>query len=337
MEQYLPLFIAFLAAGLLSSFFLKELLSYLATNDILDAPNTRSNHTKATPRGAGLAIIGAFLCIAVVFGLYGVTNQYGIVVLGTSTFILAAISWADDIAPLSIRARLLTQIAVIVFSTLYFNFADASDQFMPTWLGVILFATFWLWFMNAYNFMDGIDGITLVETLSISVGVILCFLLKEETPLIVFVLVVLCGAMLPFFLWNWHPAKMFLGDVGSIPLGYILGVCLFLMAFDGLWAAAIILPGYYFADSGITLLKRAVNREKIWQAHSKHFYQIAVRNGVPHNVIVRYIALCNLALIALACLTVLYPESSENLIFVAICTSCGFLYFLKHARAKHNG
>jgi UDP-N-acetylmuramyl pentapeptide phosphotransferase/UDP-N-acetylglucosamine-1-phosphate transferase len=108
------------------------------------------------------------------------------------------------------------------------------------------------------------------------------------------------GTALGFLVWNWYPARLFLGDVGSVPLGFALGWLLLQAAVAGYWAAALILPLYYLADATITLTRRALRGAKIWQAHREHFYQQAVAQGRDHGAVARAIAIGNIILIALA-------------------------------------
>jgi UDP-N-acetylmuramyl pentapeptide phosphotransferase/UDP-N-acetylglucosamine-1-phosphate transferase len=111
---------------------------------------------------------------------------------------------------------------------------------------------------------------------------------------------VLAAAAIGFLAWNWHPARIFLGDSGSVPLGYLLGWLLLRLAGEGLWAPALILPAYYWADATLTLLKRAARGEKIWQAHRQHFYQQAVQGGASHAQVAMMIVTANLCLIIAA-------------------------------------
>ncbi|MDH3702467.1 MAG: glycosyl transferase, partial [Alphaproteobacteria bacterium] len=114
-------------------------------------------------------------------------------------------------------------------------------------------------------------------------------------------------AALGFLRFNWHPARIFLGDVGSVPLGYLLGWLLLQAAAAGYWAPALILPLYYLADATITLLRRAARREKVWQAHREHFYQRAVQNGRSHARVSLAVLAANVVLAALALVAVAQP------------------------------
>ncbi len=116
---------------------------------------------------------------------------------------------------------------------------------------------------------------------------------------VIYGLALLAGA-LGFLWWNWHPARIFLGDVGSVPLGFLIGWLLLVLAKNGHWQAALILPLYYLADATITLIRRALRGEKVWQAHREHFYQQAVRRGLSHADVVRHVLALNLVLVLLA-------------------------------------
>ena len=108
------------------------------------------------------------------------------------------------------------------------------------------------------------------------------------------------AAALGFLRWNWHPAKIFLGDVGSIPLGYLLGWMLLQLAASGSWAPAIILPLYFFSDATLTLLRRMMQGKKFWHGHREHFYQLAVSSGLRHDQVSWIVCVANLFLIMLA-------------------------------------
>ena len=108
------------------------------------------------------------------------------------------------------------------------------------------------------------------------------------------------AAAVGFLWWNWHPAKIFLGDVGSVPLGFLVGWLLLTLAAHGQWAAALILPLYFVADASLTLVRRALRGERVWEAHHQHFYQQAEERGMRHDQIVHLVLIANLLLVALA-------------------------------------
>ncbi len=288
----------------------KALLHY----GVVDKPNARSNHARIVARGGGLAIVATLLA----GGAY-IAAPWQVM---AGIFLLATVSFLDDVRSLPAWLRLVVQMGVValcIASPTLFSGAIISEL-LPLWLDKLLVGLLWLWFINLYNFMDGIDGITAVETLCICAGV--GFIVGSELSLVV------AAAVFGFLPWNWHKARIFLGDVGSVTLGFVVGFLLLQLAHVDYFAAALILPAYYLADSGVTLLRRIVRGEKFWQAHSTHFYQRAVRAGKSHATVVRRIALVNGGLVALALLS----RESFMLAWVALGISVilvvGFLLYL---------
>jgi UDP-N-acetylmuramyl pentapeptide phosphotransferase/UDP-N-acetylglucosamine-1-phosphate transferase len=186
--------------------------------------------------------------------------------------------------------------------------------------------------------MDGIDGLAASETIAICMGIMLVTALTGSfgSQLSLSALIVLAAAA-GFLWWNVHPARIFLGDVGSVPLGFLLGYLLLQMARAGYPHAALILPAYYLCDASITLARRAWRGEKIWQAHSEHFYQQAVRSGKRHDVVVRIINGVNILLIGLACLASLYPDSGWMYLAIAygmVLAVLGFAFRIPRAERE---
>jgi UDP-N-acetylmuramyl pentapeptide phosphotransferase/UDP-N-acetylglucosamine-1-phosphate transferase len=137
----------------------------------------------------------------------------------------------------------------------------------------------------------------------------------------------LAGAAGGFLVWNWAPSKIFLGDVGSVPLGYVLGALLLATAADGFWAVALILPAFYLADATITLIRRLLRGEKVWHAHREHAYQHAVHAGLSHGRVASWVAGLNVVLIACALVAargVVLPA----LLFAAAAVMAVWLYFV---------
>jgi UDP-N-acetylmuramyl pentapeptide phosphotransferase/UDP-N-acetylglucosamine-1-phosphate transferase len=216
--------------------------------------------------------------------------------------ILAVISWLDDVrGGMPVAARLTIQVIAVAVALLAFQ--DAALVFqgvLPLSLDRLAAAFLWLWFINLFNFMDGIDGITGVETVALGVGLAMVAWLAGLAAPQVALPALLAAAALGFLAWNWAPAKIFLGDVGSIPLGFVLGWLLLITAMQGQWLAAAILPLTYLADATITLVRRLMRGDNIWRAHRAHFYQRAVAAGETHAAVAAKVLICNLALIGLA-------------------------------------
>jgi len=288
----LPLY-AFLASLAATALAVRLVLGFLRRRQILDHPNERSSHSRPTPRGGGLAVTPVVLLGWLLLGATGLLLSGQWVVMAGALALLI-LSWQDDRVSLSARTRLLAHLAAVLAGLYALPAKELVFQgWLPFWADRAAAALLWIWFLNLYNFMDGIDGITGIETLCIAGGL---WLLSPAQPQAA----VLAGAAVGFLLWNWHPAKIFLGDSGSVPLGYVLGWLLLRMAGDGMWAQALILPAYYLADATITISKRALRGEKVWQAHRLHFYQRAVQGGASHSLVALLILISDIALVEAA-------------------------------------
>jgi UDP-N-acetylmuramyl pentapeptide phosphotransferase/UDP-N-acetylglucosamine-1-phosphate transferase len=286
-----------LAAGLGALAATRAALAYLRRRRILDRPNHRSSHTIPTPRGGGLGVVPPILAVWAVLAATGTgTGWVWPAIVGAG--LLMAASWIDDRHPLPALPRFLLQAAAVSGALLALPPQTLVLQgAVPPAIDRVLTGLVWLWFVNLYNFMDGIDGITGVETVSLGAGIAAVAALSgAATGLIPFALAA-GAAGLAFLAWNWHPARLFLGDVGSIPLGFLLGDLLVHLAGAGQWAAALILPALYLADSSITLARRLMRGERIWQAHRQHFYQQPVKSGHRHDRVVLTVLGANLVLI----------------------------------------
>jgi UDP-N-acetylmuramyl pentapeptide phosphotransferase/UDP-N-acetylglucosamine-1-phosphate transferase len=272
------------AAGLATIVATRRVLAFLKQRQILDLPNERSSHKLPTPRGGGLATTPILAAITLALGWFHASAGLGM--LGLGALVLLAISWADDRKGLPPLPRFLCHACMIAaFLALVPARMTLFGDLLPLWADRLAAGIAWLWFVNLYNFMDGIDGITGIETASLGLGVALAASVASGLTMLDIIPAGLAVAAIGagFLVFNWHPAKVFLGDSGSIPLGYVLGGLLLLLAMQGQLAAALILPGYYLADATITLARRALNGEKVWQAHRKHFYQRAVQGGKRHD------------------------------------------------------
>jgi len=279
-----------LATGLLTCLTTRLLIPILAHREILDCPNERSSHQVPTPRGGGVAVIGSTLLAWVVFartesmpsGVFGI-------VLGA--VLLAAVSWFDDLRGLSPIVRLLAQAAAVAVGIVVLP--GPRDLFYLAAIGLV-----WIWWINLFNFMDGIDGLAGTEAAAIGASLLLfAGVGAGADPALRTLAAVVTGAAIGFLVWNWSPARIFLGDIGSVPLGYVLGFLLLDLAARGRWTIAVILPLYFLADATITLVRRLLRGERVWQAHREHFYQHAVRRGLGHAAVVKRVIAADLVLI----------------------------------------
>ncbi len=268
---------------------------------VLAKPNLRSSHRVPTPQGAGIAVIAATLVAAgAIMVLAGVSPlKIPAVVFGTTLFI-AAVGFVDDLQSIPVLPRLLLQavaVGVIVFTV--------PDEFRifyaaPLWIerGFVLLAG--LWFVNLVNFMDGLDLMTAAEAVPVSAVIVLLGWLGEVPASTTIIAAALCGALLGFAPFNRPAAKIFLGDVGSLPIGLLLGWGLLQLAWHQQFAAALLLPLYYLTDATVTLARRVINGEPFWTAHRTHYYQQATDNGFTVWRVVAEVFALNILLAVLA-------------------------------------
>jgi UDP-N-acetylmuramyl pentapeptide phosphotransferase/UDP-N-acetylglucosamine-1-phosphate transferase len=268
----------------------------------LARPNARSSHRIPTPQGAGVAVIAATLVVALVWAAWsGVAIPPALVV---ATVLIALVGFADDIVSLPVLLRLVLQAAAV--GAVVFTTPDTLRilPVLPLALerGLILLSG--VWFVNLVNFMDGLDLMTVSEVVPITVALVLLGWLGDLPLSAALVAAALCGAMFGFAPFNRPVAKVFLGDVGSLPIGLLLGWCLLELAWHHQVAAALLLPAYYVADSTVTLFRRIARREPFWSAHRSHFYQRATDNGFTVSRVVGEVFALNLLLALLAVMTV---------------------------------
>jgi UDP-N-acetylmuramyl pentapeptide phosphotransferase/UDP-N-acetylglucosamine-1-phosphate transferase len=281
-----------LATGLFSCIATRILIPVLSYRNLVDRPNERSSHVVPTPRGGGIAVVGGVLVAWLVLAQVGLVQPEAMrIALGA--VLLAAVSWVDDLRNLSPLTRLIAQGAAVAIGL----------SALPglTTLSSIVTALLWIWWINLFNFMDGIDGIAGSEAVAISTGLLIFALVGVgANPGLAILSAPVIGAAIGFLVWNWSPARIFLGDVGSVPLGYMLGFLLLKVAASGHWKIALILPLYFLADATITLVRRLLRGERVWRAHREHFYQEAVRRGLGHAAVVRRVIAADLLLIGCA-------------------------------------
>jgi UDP-N-acetylmuramyl pentapeptide phosphotransferase/UDP-N-acetylglucosamine-1-phosphate transferase len=264
----------------------------------LARPNARSSHRIPTPQGAGIAVIAATLLVASLLAAW--TNTVIPPTLVAATVLIALVGFADDIMSLPVLLRLVLQAGAV--GAVVFTAPEAARiaPSLPLALerGVILLAG--VWFVNLVNFMDGLDLMTVSEVVPITAALLLLGWLGELAWPTVLLAAALGGAMIGFAPFNRPVARVFLGDVGSLPIGLLLGWCLLQLAWHQHLAAALLLPAYYLADSTVTLFRRIARREQFWAAHRSHFYQRATDNGFTVSRVVAEVFALNLLLAWLA-------------------------------------
>jgi UDP-N-acetylmuramyl pentapeptide phosphotransferase/UDP-N-acetylglucosamine-1-phosphate transferase len=283
----------------------------------LARPNARSSHKIPTPQGGGLAVILAVVIAlganVLLVGPEWATASFpsfgdsigDLLPLGAAVVLLTIVGAVDDIFPLSPMLRLGVQTVAVALTVFTMPDGLRALPIVPVPVERIAEVVAGLWFVNLVNFMDGIDWMTVAETVP-STACLFIFALFGAAPALAGpVALALCGAVLGFAPFNRPAAaKLFLGDVGSLPIGLLLFWLLLQLAGSGHLAAAMLLPLYYLADATITLLRRLARGERITEAHRSHFYQLAVIRGLPVLTVVQWVCAVNIALALLAALSI---------------------------------
>ena len=237
-----------------------------------------------------------------------------------AVLLLAAVGCLDDIFSLGTVPRLLVQ-GIAVGIVLVALPADMRVlPWLPEWLERGLLFVGGVAFVNLVNFMDGIDWMMVVEVVPITAGVALIGVLEPLPAEAVPVALALGGAMIGFAPFNRPVARLFLGDVGSLPIGLLVGWLLVLVASAGHLAAAVLLPLYFIADATVTMLRRLRAGERLWEAHRTHFYQRASDNGFSTMQIVARVFAVNVVLVALAVVSVVV--ASRAVCIGAVAAGC---------------
>jgi len=318
-----------LSAGLI--FVLKPLLIRYA----LAHPNDRSSHVTATPQGAGLAVMVSLLIVTIAAMLLGViTPPPSLVPVLAGAVLLTAIGALDDAHALPVTWRLLGEalIAAAIVLTLPQDFRLLPDL-LPLIVERALMVIGVIWFVNAINFLDGLDWMTVAQVAPITLGVAMLQALGVVPPNVGILALVLLGATLGFAVFNKHPAQIFLGDAGSLPIGLMLAYMLIYVA-EAHLVSGLLLTLYGLTDATVTLGWRALNGENVLSAHRKHFYQQAVAQGMSVPQVTARVFGLGMVLMALAITAVLASSLTADIVLLALgAAATGFVLFnLKQER-----
>jgi len=266
--------------------------------NLLDIPNHRSSHTIPTPRGGGVAIVISFF-IAIIAGLAldKVKLDVSIALIGAG-LVVALIGFMDDLKPLSAKIRMAAHSIASAWAIAWIGPIKSIElPFMNLDFGIIGLAIsllFLIWMLNLYNFMDGIDGIASVEAISVCLLYVVLMISGTETSNTTFILLSLAAATLGFLVWNYPKAKIFMGDAGSGFLGITLGILVISTSSPTTLWCWLILLGAFITDATFTLIRRLINKEKLYLAHRSHAYQHAVLIHGSHSLVTNSVLLLNL-------------------------------------------
>ncbi len=299
-------YIAVFAIACLAGAGLTAVVLRLVTRmQVIDVPNQRSSHAIPTPRGGGLAIDLVLLVAAVLLAWRYSDSQF--LWLAGVVGVLSWLGWRDDKQGLPVPVRLVAQLLVGLGVVALFGRITTLDigsfSLSLSWLAWPFSVLFVVWMINLYNFMDGIDGIAGVEALTAGLVLALWFHWTGADAWSVISLVS-AAASAGFLFYNWQPARIFLGDTGSVTLGGVFAT-ISLAGIDQAefpLSAVVLLFGVFIGDATITLVRRWLRGENLTQAHRSHFYQIAVARGLQHKQVSLAVLGLNMILALLASL-----------------------------------
>lgn len=262
---------------------------YALARRLIDTPNARSSHDVDTPRGGGLAIVLAFLSGLVVFRLLDLVSLASFMALFGAGAWVAMIGFVDDHRHISARWRLIAHFVGAAWAILWLgggpDISIAGVELGPGWMRSALALVYLVWVLNLYNFMDGIDAIASIETITVCIGGSLLYILGAPGNTDWLMPALLAAAAAGFLYWNYPPARIFMGDVGSGFLGITLGAFSIQAAWVApslFWAWAILL-GVFVVDASVTLIRRILQGETFYEAHRSHAYQHASRRIGAHK------------------------------------------------------
>jgi UDP-N-acetylmuramyl pentapeptide phosphotransferase/UDP-N-acetylglucosamine-1-phosphate transferase len=279
------------------------ILRPLLVRHLMAHPNDRSSHLHATPEGAGFGVMAAIFIVCIGLLLVGTAGPApSLVPVLVGAAVLVVLGGLDDARPLPVTWRLLVQgaVALGIVLALPEDFRVLPDL-LPAVAERAILVFGILCFVNVVNFLDGLDWMTVAQVVPMSLGIAILWWLDVVPAGIGLLALALLGAMLGFAIFNKHPASIFLGDSGSLPVGLLLAYMLIWVA-EAHLVSAVLLALYTIADSAITFFRRLANGEKVTDAHRSHFYQRATSGGfrVP-QVTTRIFLLCSwLAALAVA-------------------------------------
>ena len=255
---------------------------YAMARRLVDEPNARSSHSATTPRGGGLAFVMTTMVALPVVAALGMLSWQACWAIVCPGALVAMVGFLDDHDHVPARWRLLVHFLAAFWALAWTGGLPSLELLgrpvSPGWIGIGFGALYLVWLLNLYNFMDGIDGIASVEAICVCIGGALLYLLEGESAMGVAPLL-LAASVAGFLAWNFPPASIFMGDSGSGFLGMILGV----MSIQAAWVSVelfhgwLILLGVFIVDATLTLIRRLLRGERIYEAHRSHAYQLATR------------------------------------------------------------
>ncbi|MEO0619295.1 MAG: hypothetical protein AAFZ01_08430 [Pseudomonadota bacterium] len=334
LPAYLALVVALFWVCLVAS---RASITFLNRRGLIAISGARSSHKGAVPQGAGIAFVPPLAAAILLMALINDSGSFWLIVV-VATAVLAAVSFVDDIREVSVSLRLSVHFATAI------ALASLIDgPYVPTFFllsettGRAVLVICMVAWINLYNFMDGIDGITVVQTVTIalSAAALLIGVAGHGLSLTVMVAGFIGTAALAFAFVNWHPARAFMGDIGAVALAVLTGG-LYLAAQRDVSIILLAIPALFYLLDGIsTLVMRIVRREPFWRAHRSHAYQVYVARGHGHDRACAILIALNVVLLAIALIPA--DVSHWTRLALAVTCTCGVLIYFRTARALQSG
>jgi Fuc2NAc and GlcNAc transferase len=312
-----------------------------ATMQMLDVPNARSSHSAPMPRGGGLGTVLATSLVTTVLAVLGNISVDTYLAITGGGLAVAAVGFLDDRKARPASLRFGVHIVAAVWALMWLGglpplrFGDQT--FVFGWGGYVLGTLGIVWTLNLFNFMDGIDGIAASEAAFIATAGALIHHLSGGADQLVIVAIVFAAACLGFLGWNWPPAKIFMGDVGSGYMGYLIAVMAIVAARENSVALLVwlILGGAFFIDATVTLIRRALRRERVHEPHRSHAYQWLARRWGSHRRVTIAVLVANVIwLLPCAMVAALRPADAGWVALIALAPVTGAAILLGAGRQE---
>lgn len=308
--------------------------------ELLDIPNERSSHAAPTPRGGGLAVVIVSIVAFVVVWMLGLLEPNILLALLVGGAAVAIIGFIDDWRTLSPSIRLVVHVVASVWALLLLGglppLQIGAHTISFEWSGYVLGVLGIVWTLNLFNFMDGIDGIAASEAAFVPCAAAAIGWITGKGSSLDTIGLVFASACCGFLVWNWQPAKIFLGDVGSGYIGYVIAVIAVAAGWENPVSVLVwlILAGAFFVDSTVTFLIRLVRRERVFEAHRTHAYQhLSMRWGSHRRVTMLLIAINTMWLLPCAMLAQTWPDWAAGITVGALAPLVVLAYLARAGRA----
>ena len=280
---YIGLFVLIFAASFFGTFFFR---SIAISKGVVANPNFRTLHEMPTPSGGGIAFSSVFVVSIIVLELIGQLDTVSFLAFGIGGAAAALFGLADDVMDIRARVKLIIQCCLVIWTLFVFDGGPlVAVAWLPAWLAWGVSGFLLLWLINMYNFVDGVDGMASSGAVFICVALLITLLMNDsgvsDLPVLLTILAVGCFA---FLLFNWPPASVFMGDSGSVFLGYIFGTLIVYSVSIGeisFWTWLVVF-GYFLGDTTTTTTIRVLQEKKWYGAHRSHAYQNLARIWESH-------------------------------------------------------